>query len=166
MLSLGSALSPFRRDTRTINAAHPVNLKCWQTLAARCLVSESGGRGWSLLRDRHYTDLHLGRSFRVKHHVHCLSFKGCERNSRIKFVPNRPASTRAVLVKTRCAPRFPGGEHRIEVRDDAHQTQCSKTTFVTPPAHMETEILARYTGHVRSGCRGRRPLRCRHRAGE
>jgi hypothetical protein len=40
VLSLGSALSPFRRDTRTINAVHPVNLKCWQTLPARCLVSE------------------------------------------------------------------------------------------------------------------------------
>jgi hypothetical protein len=43
VLSLGSALSPFRRDTRTINAAHPVNLKCWQTLPARCLVSEPRG---------------------------------------------------------------------------------------------------------------------------
>lgn len=39
-LSLGSALSAFRRDTWTINAAHLVNLKCWQTLPARCLVSE------------------------------------------------------------------------------------------------------------------------------
>jgi hypothetical protein len=113
VLSLGSALSPFRRDTRTINAAHPVNLKCWQTLPGRCLVSEPRGGGhFSEIASTQ--DLHLGRSFRVKHHVHCLSFpgtfvvKGFQRNSRTKFGPNRPARPRAVLVKTMCAPH-PGG---------------------------------------------------------
>ena len=93
------------RDTECLCFA---SIRGMSRIGRRCLRDWSN---WEKILPAEASDT----SVPVKHHVHSLPLpitsvdKRLERNSRIKFVPTRPARPTAALVTTVCAPRFAWG---------------------------------------------------------